>query len=133
LAGLGLYKEADERLQLLYRTSEKAAFRASFELAILYGHQAKVAPAIHYSRQFLDIIARQNPPRCRNECMEIGNLALRLGDSRSAAEAFEQALRAKPSDVAVHKLLAICYKNLGRSELSREQLILAGQFGGSAP
>jgi len=132
LAHLNRSEDAIQLFKQLGQTSEEAAFQSSYELAKLYHSQQEKTTATRYARQFVRTVASQRQSRLRDECMEIGNLALESGDNELAAEAFQQVLRTKPSDVAAHKLLAACYNNLGQQVRSQEHLTLAKQFGGDA-
>lgn len=130
LARLNRTSEAISLLKELSRTSESSAFRSCYELAMLYRLQEEKLDAAAYAGQFIQAVRIQRQPAVRNECMNIGNMALEFGDHDLAAQAFQQVLRMKPSDVTAHKLLAVCYKQLGQPDRSQEHLILARQFGG---
>lgn len=130
LTHLNRSEAAIELFTQLGQISEEAAFRSSYELATLYRSKNEKVAATRYASQFVRTVAIQRQPAMRDECMEVGNLAVQFGDNRLAAEAFQQVLRAKPSDVTAHKRLADCYRNLGQPDLSQKHLILARQFGG---
>lgn len=131
LARLGQKSEAISLLKELSQTSEEAEFRSSYELAKLYRDQKDKLAATMYARQFVQKVAIQRQPAVKEECMNIGKLALEFDETALASEAFQQVLRIKPSDVAAHDLLAACYKQLGQEERSQDHQTLARQFGGA--
>lgn len=131
LTRLNRLSEAVSLLKELGQTSEEAAFRASYELAMLYHAKGEPLAATH-AKNFIRAVAHQRQPTVQDECMNIGKMAMEIGDNNLAVEAFRQVLRIKPSDVVAHKLLAACYQELGQPDRSQEHLTLARQFGGGA-
>lgn len=129
LARLDYPSEAASLLGKLSQSSQEAAFRSAYELAVLYHSQGNKL-ASKYASEFVKAVAYQRRPTVRDECMAIGKLAIDLGDNALAIEALHQVLRMKPSEVAAHKLLAACYSELDQHDRSEEHLTLARQFGG---
>lgn len=111
-------------------SSKKEEFRVSYELALLYEKQGNDKAALQNAKRFLKILSSQPRPQLRQECVDIANVALECENYDVAAQALQQVLRIKPSDVDAHKLLASCYEHTGQIEKKTEQLILAKQFGG---
>lgn len=130
LTNLNRTAEAISTLQTLSAVSKDAAFRASYELALIYGRHGERSAFVHNAQKFLQSVLLQKRSIHQQECMEITNLALKLEDHCLAAGALVQVLRAKPSDVVAHKLLALCYQNMGQPQKRNEHLVLAKQFGG---
>lgn len=110
LAHLNRSEDAIQLFKQLGQTSEEAAFQSSYELAKLYHSKQEKTTATRYARQFVRTVASQRQSRLRDECMEIGNLALESGDNELAAEAFHKSCepsRRMPSPTSCWRLVTI--------------------------
>lgn len=117
-------------LNKLSSLSESARCRASYELASIYERQDDKNNAVDNVKIFLRLTSNRADAAMKEQFMRTAQIALKFKDFDTACHVLDQVVRVCPSCAEAHKLLAVCYQNLGRIDEMNEQFVLLKQFGG---